>query len=61
MERKDKNIIPTNDKGHAHGYCELFWDNGKLRYKGNFINGKPIGYSESYNINGNLILQVFFA
>ncbi len=29
-----------NSEGKADGYWEVYHDNGKLKYKGNFVNGK---------------------
>jgi antitoxin component YwqK of YwqJK toxin-antitoxin module len=51
---KNKDIIPYNDKGEQHGYWEDYYSNGKLWYKGNYVNGKQHGYWESYYDNGNL-------
>ena len=36
------------------GYWEEYWDNGNLRYNGNYINGLKDGYWEDYWVNGNL-------
>jgi antitoxin component YwqK of YwqJK toxin-antitoxin module len=43
----DKNNLRT-------GYWEWYYPNGKLWYKGNFINGIQDGYWEFYYINGDL-------
>ena len=40
-----------NKLGHS-GYYECHYRNGKLYYKGKYINGKRIGYWLFCNING---------
>ena len=49
-----KNITPYNDKGEPHGYWEVYYFNGKLMFKGNYLNGKEHGYWERYCDNGQL-------
>jgi len=49
-----KNIKSHNDKGQAHGYWEVYWADGKLRFKGNYVNGHRHGLCESYYTNGQL-------
>ena len=39
--KKDK--TPRNNKNQRHGLWETYYDNGQLRYKGNYINGKHDG------------------
>jgi antitoxin component YwqK of YwqJK toxin-antitoxin module len=39
-----KDIKSYNDKGKKHGLWEVYWSNGQLRFKGNYINGQRIGY-----------------
>jgi antitoxin component YwqK of YwqJK toxin-antitoxin module len=56
---KDKNIIPRNNKGQQHGYCELYWDDGHLWYKRFFHNGKEIGYEETYWHSGKLLRKKY--
>jgi len=50
----DKDIIPRNDKDERHGYCERCYDNGRLYYKGVYVNGNAHGYFEVYNRNGSI-------
>ncbi len=45
-------IKPRNAKGEAHGFWELYFDNGKLFYKGNFINGKEDGWFKENHLSG---------
>ena len=47
-------ITPRNDKGERHGYWELYYSNGQLMYKGNYVDGKQHGYWEYYHSNGQL-------
>jgi antitoxin component YwqK of YwqJK toxin-antitoxin module len=37
-----------NRKGLKKGYWEEYWDNGQLRVKGSYENGKRDGYWECY-------------
>lgn len=55
-----KNITTCNDKGQAHGYWEVYWDNGNLSYKGNYINVKKHGCWEWYYNNGKPRLKEFY-
>ena len=54
MITKSKNIKPYNEQGNPHGYWEVYWSNGQLSYKGNYVNGKEHGYWEVYYDNGQL-------
>ena len=45
---------PYNEKGQRHGYWELYHSNGKLAYKGIYINGEDYGLRERYFSNGQL-------
>jgi antitoxin component YwqK of YwqJK toxin-antitoxin module len=37
------------------GYWEVYWRNGKLYSKGNYLNGSLDGYWEAYRRNENLM------
>jgi antitoxin component YwqK of YwqJK toxin-antitoxin module len=50
--KQDK--TPFNKQSQPHGYWESYHSNGKLCYKGNYINGKEDGYWEWYHPNGQL-------
>ena len=54
MITKSKNITPINEKGNSHGLWEVYWSNGQLMYKANYVNGKQHGYWEVYWDNGQL-------
>lgn len=57
-EIKRENLINLyNAKGEQHGYWEVYFSNGQLGYKGNFVNGKLHGYLEQYYMNGQLRLK----
>jgi len=45
---KNKYITNSNTKGEFHGYQELYLVNGDLSFRGNFKNGRLIGYSERH-------------
>jgi len=49
-----KNITPKNNKGQAHGFWEIYFPDGKLWNKGNFVNGEKHGYWEWYQSNGKI-------
>ena len=50
-----KDITPYNEKGEPHGYWELYYSNGQLCSKRNYVNGKQHGYwEEYYYANGQL-------
>jgi antitoxin component YwqK of YwqJK toxin-antitoxin module len=57
---KTKDISSYNDQGEAHGYWEVYWNNGQLLYKGNYINGKEHGYWEWYYDNGKLNTKIYY-
>ena len=42
-----------NKEGNREGYWEIYWDD-KIWFKGNYKNGKPLGYWECYNIDGTI-------
>jgi len=57
-QKKELNFINLfNAKGKRHGYWEVYFNNGNLCSKGNYVNGKKHGYWESYYKNGNLIYK----
>jgi len=45
----NKNLEPRNTKGQAHGYWEVYWDNGRLCFKCIYNNSQGIGYEEWYD------------
>jgi antitoxin component YwqK of YwqJK toxin-antitoxin module len=47
----------TNQYGNPNGYWEYYYDNGKLAFKGNYVNGNRHGYFESYWSNGQLFYK----
>jgi antitoxin component YwqK of YwqJK toxin-antitoxin module len=51
---KNKDITPRNENGNRHGYWEYYYSNGKLAYKGTYVDGNRHGYWEVYHSNGNL-------
>jgi len=45
-----KDILPKNEEGNWHGYCEQYWNNsGDLMWKGVRVNGLRYGCHEEYN------------
>jgi len=44
----NKDITPYNTKDQRHGLWELYWNNGKLRFKCIYINGKENGFEQLY-------------
>ncbi len=51
----NKDIRPRNNKGERHGYWKVYYFFGGLWYKGNYVNGKEVGYEESYYSNSNYV------
>ena len=37
-------ITPTNNKDQLHGLCIIYYSDGKIEYKGYFINDNGYGY-----------------
>ena len=54
-----KNIKPYNNKNQRHGYWEVYLPNGKLYYKGNYINNEQIGYWEIYEDNSKITCKEY--
>ena len=52
MTKRD--ITPKNNKKQAHGLWICYYNKGKIRYKGNFINGLEHGYWILYYYNGEI-------
>ena len=48
-----------NDKGERHGPW-VFYLNGKLCYKSNYVNGKKHGLSEHYEYKGKLTIKSYY-
>jgi antitoxin component YwqK of YwqJK toxin-antitoxin module len=44
-----------DEKNLRNGYWEGYFSNGKIKWKGNYINGKKDGYWVIYYFNGNLM------
>ena len=40
-----------------NGFGKLYFDNGKLQYEGQYLNGEKNGFGKEYNINGDLIFE----
>jgi len=54
-EIKRENYINLyNEKGKKHGVWELYYGNGQLSFRGNYVNGKRHGVWESFWSNGEL-------
>ena len=50
----DEKINQFNSQGYGDGYWKCYYDNGKLEYEGNFINGNEDGLWKHYYSNGQL-------
>jgi len=51
---KIEDILPKNEDGRLHGYCEEYWGNGNLNWKGVMVRGKMYGYRECYVWDGGI-------
>jgi antitoxin component YwqK of YwqJK toxin-antitoxin module len=58
--RKENLINQFDENGNKHGYWEVYFSNGDLYYKGNYVNGIKHGYCESYYDNGILHYTGFY-
>jgi len=56
----NKNITPRNEKGKPHGYCEMYWSDGRLSFKCFYINDKEVGYEEEYHYFTNPHVNIIF-
>jgi hypothetical protein len=52
-----KDITPTDEYGRLHGYCEKYYDDGSLMWKGVSVDGYWRGYIENYYIKGNKVVD----
>ena len=48
-----KDILPEDESGHCHGYCEVYMD-GVLYWRGVRFHGYNQGYHESYDTDGTI-------
>ena len=49
-----------NAEDYKDGYWELYYTDGELAYKGNFLNGFQVGYWEYYHSKNELYLMEYF-
>lgn len=58
LEKNNKIITIWSYKdGKSDGVCKNYYDNGILKFYGEFKNGLPNGILKEYNPNGTLILE----
>jgi hypothetical protein len=60
MQNK-KDIRSRNDKGQAHGYWEVYWNDGTLYYKCFYVNNIEYGYSQLYETNEVYDIKEYYA
>jgi len=51
---------PKNKESQRHGYWEYYYNNGKVQYKGYYINSKRDGLWEWYYDNGQLKQKEYY-
>jgi hypothetical protein len=56
-----KDIRSRNDKGQAHGYWEVYWNDGTLYYKYYVLNSMAYGYSQLYETNELHVIKEYHA
>ena len=39
-----KDIAPINERRESHGYWEIYYDNGRIMFKGEFKNDLEVGF-----------------
>jgi len=47
-----KEIEQRNKAGQKHGYCEHYFINGQLAWKGAWVTARRYGYHVDYNFDG---------
>lgn len=57
FERVPSNQEKTKDLSVPSGLCKEYYENGQLKYDGNFLNGVWHGEGRFYNANGHLIFK----
>jgi len=50
----NKDIIPKNELGKVHGYCEFYYASGQLGFKGVWVNHKRCGYCVYSHSDGSM-------
>lgn len=56
-----KDIAPLNTKGQKHGHWTIYWANGNIAFKANFVYGRKIGYAEfHYKTYPTYVVKTFF-
>jgi len=61
QDKEPRNIQPRNNKERKHGYWEMYWSNGMLFYKCNYVNGLELGFDETYQLNGTINYIAYYA
>ncbi|MDB9805607.1 hypothetical protein OAC12_05655, partial [Porticoccaceae bacterium] len=54
------NYHPKSDGGKKHGLHEIFYENGQIKKKENYIDGERDGLFESYQRNGQLDSEICY-
>lgn len=58
LKKNKKTLTIWNYKnGKADGICKNYYENGNLKFFGEFKNGLPNGVLKEYNTNGTLVLE----
>ena len=55
-----KTIFLEDVEGKLHGYCERYWRNGELWWKGVMVNNEAYGYIEGHSVVGHSWTGYFF-
>ena len=50
---RKKNVRPHNENDKKYGYCEVYYTNDSIAFKGFYYNGKKVGYSEWNRYDNN--------
>lgn len=56
------NVIPRNKNKQKHGYAVYYWNSGKLKAKGHYINNKQVGYwvNSYFDEEGFVQIKLFY-
>jgi len=53
----NKDILPKNKEGRPNGYCEKYYYDGSLWWRGVILNDRYFGYHEFYTSKGTVFID----
>jgi antitoxin component YwqK of YwqJK toxin-antitoxin module len=55
------NNQPYNEQGNRHGLWILYWHDGSLCSRTNYVNGERCGFREGKNLHSKRINKLYYA